>query len=565
MKRQVSQAKDLPLKLPTRLVYIGEAQGELAPKLVLTPASATLETLPYFTLSHSWSITTKGTSLKLTTENLQKLQEAIPLVDLPQTFRDAMDITHRLGYRYIWIDSLCIIQDSRGDWENEAVTMCDVYGNSTCTITALGTGAMDRCYVQRNPLSLFPCRVNLAQGLTPVYAMSSDMDWDFDLPDKDSHIFRRGWVMQERLLSPRVLFTGQHQFHWECCHLRTNEAFTFAFGSGPVIAQSPKLAFHAMCDLQFCTTDRYSLADGADVHLTRNMLKWYPVWTKLLSDYTRMKLTYHSDKLMALAGIFDAVQASRGWTNVAGIWKEFWYLELLWEFDVEDGQRSSTRTGSMFPSWSWAATVQPKKFYNTIKLLEGPGEYPICSCLIDPLSGPINGGDFRPFCAAQIIGFSGIPSGSQHPPINADPNVVLTIKGPIWAGFASVSSNPSDKAKIEAHFRFKKVSFDEILPKSQVVYFLPLLFSHNTNKLQDYPTGLILAPVPVKDAVDVEYWPPAPRQADLDGKEKRGEDGRAVSNMVEPTHYRRIGLFWLGLGNMGLWANPNYERTIHII
>ncbi|KAH7628019.1 heterokaryon incompatibility protein-domain-containing protein, partial [Sordaria sp. MPI-SDFR-AT-0083] len=351
--RSVSRAKSAPVKLPTRLIYFGEAQGQLAPRLVLTSASSTLEATSYFTLSPSWSITTKATSLKLRTENLQKLQEAIPLESLPQTFRNAMGMTRRLGYQYIWIDSLCIIQDSHEDWENEAVTMCDVHGNSACTIAASGPAKWDRCYVQLNPLPLFPCHINVANHHIPVYAIPYDWNWDFDEMNKDSHIFQRGWIMQERLLSSRVIFTGHSQFHWECCHFRTNEAFTFAFGAGPNITQLPKLTFHALCDSEHSATD---VAHSTGMPLDPDILEVYSLWTKLLSDYTKMDLSYQSDKLMALAGIVKAVQDSRGWTNVAGTWKEFWPLELLWRPTFSKMKAKLTPTGLGLPSWSWAAT-----------------------------------------------------------------------------------------------------------------------------------------------------------------------------------------------------------------
>lgn len=138
-------------RLPTRLIDVGKADEEAAPRLILTSTSVT-SSIKYLTLSHSWSITSTEWTLKLTSGNIQHLQKQIPVKDVPQTFQESMDLTRRLGYQYIWIDSLCIMQDSESDWHREALTMSHTYGNSTCNIAALGVNEADACFVQRNPL-----------------------------------------------------------------------------------------------------------------------------------------------------------------------------------------------------------------------------------------------------------------------------------------------------------------------------------------------------------------------------------------------------------------------------
>lgn len=65
-----------------------------------------------------------------------KLTVNIFLSDLPPLFQDAIIITRQLGLRYLWIDSLCIIQDSLRDWETEAAKMASIYQNSYVTISA---------------------------------------------------------------------------------------------------------------------------------------------------------------------------------------------------------------------------------------------------------------------------------------------------------------------------------------------------------------------------------------------------------------------------------------------
>lgn len=87
----------------------------------------------WLALSYCWGSSSNYTT---TTQNLKQHCERMPLSDFPRTLRDAVHITRKLGYRHLWIDSLCIIQNSKEDWEIEAVKMCDVYGSSSLTLAA---------------------------------------------------------------------------------------------------------------------------------------------------------------------------------------------------------------------------------------------------------------------------------------------------------------------------------------------------------------------------------------------------------------------------------------------
>jgi hypothetical protein len=89
--------------------------------------------------------------LKMT--NLNQFIECIDIAELPKTFQDAIEISRRLDIRFLWIDSLCIIQDSKEDWLKESVIMGDIYQHAYCNIAA--TAAPDGrtgCFLERNPL-----------------------------------------------------------------------------------------------------------------------------------------------------------------------------------------------------------------------------------------------------------------------------------------------------------------------------------------------------------------------------------------------------------------------------
>jgi uncharacterized hydantoinase/oxoprolinase family protein len=100
--------------------------------------------------------------LRLMSRNIDEFKEKIPASKLSRSFRDAISITKRLGLKYIWIDSLCIVQDSATDWEIESALMSDIYSNSYCNIAAAYTAdGTYRCFIGRNPDVVKPLKVLL--------------------------------------------------------------------------------------------------------------------------------------------------------------------------------------------------------------------------------------------------------------------------------------------------------------------------------------------------------------------------------------------------------------------
>jgi Heterokaryon incompatibility protein (HET) len=145
---------------------------------------------------------------------------------LLQTFQDAIWVTRCLHVRYLWIDSLCIMQDKDdlSDWVYEAASMHKVYSNSLLNIAA--TGASDSSnglFVQQDPQEFIPAEVNLPlQGLQPSavpvkYQLTDISFWQKELSQAPPN--RREWVVQKRLLAPRVLHFGRSQLMWECCEV----------------------------------------------------------------------------------------------------------------------------------------------------------------------------------------------------------------------------------------------------------------------------------------------------------------------------------------------------------
>jgi hypothetical protein len=238
------QPKDAPL-LPTRVLKVELKDTYLSIRLLETHGGKG----QYLALSYSWG---KTEILKTTHETLQAHKSGIPSKKLPQAFTDAIQIALGLGLRYVWIDSLCIIQGDFADWERESPKMAQVYSNAYLTVSAscalnpsegcfprtlmleytpmdnLSTGAKERWHHQnfipvktsisfRRPSKLFfnkswmpPSEID-----APTVYRIGNFGRKYD-PLEFESLSSRAWTLQERLLSPRVLHFTKEQMYWEC-------------------------------------------------------------------------------------------------------------------------------------------------------------------------------------------------------------------------------------------------------------------------------------------------------------------------------------------------------------
>jgi len=144
--------------LPTRFLEINGSEGDLSVRLYLPSVADLQRGLDYCTLSHCWG--DANHVLCLTAESLPTFKTAIPTAKIPATYADALRITRSIGVWYLWIDSLCILQDSPDGWTQEASAMASVYENSYCNIAAAtAKDSQGGCYATRDPLTFAPCRI----------------------------------------------------------------------------------------------------------------------------------------------------------------------------------------------------------------------------------------------------------------------------------------------------------------------------------------------------------------------------------------------------------------------
>jgi hypothetical protein len=176
----------------------------------------------YATLSYRWG---DGLTLTTTSSTLGSRKASIPLGSMPQTFQDAANITRRFGIRYLWIDALCIVQDSSRDWQEQSAIMGQIYADAWLNISASGGPDPPNGFLKkRNVLEIRSCRhpsllgdstgpSEAAGGVAKVICPSvprHDRVLDRDV------INNRGWILQERALSKRTLHFGLYEIYWEC-------------------------------------------------------------------------------------------------------------------------------------------------------------------------------------------------------------------------------------------------------------------------------------------------------------------------------------------------------------
>jgi hypothetical protein len=316
--------------------------------------------------------------------NQSEFFRGIKVNRLPKTFRDAIYFARRLNSRvqYIWIDSLCIVQDDKQDWARESVQMYQIYRNSYCNISATGAVNNDEgLFFDRNPEYLWEDQINLnTEGIPKLRSSNSEtgrnfglgldirrcniLDASFWAREVDTaHINQRGWVLQERLLAPRVLHFCQGQVAWECRQIDAAECLPHGVPSMELIADDlrvrtrPKALIPEEYGPKPLNIDHLNASDTA-----------HEDWKRIVERYSLHELSKQTDKLIALAGIAEMMSRQIPGIYVAGMWEKYLASQLLWRVDpvYENGhfkhpsQRPNSKKDYQAPSFSWASIKAPQ-------------------------------------------------------------------------------------------------------------------------------------------------------------------------------------------------------------
>ncbi|KAH9206190.1 heterokaryon incompatibility protein-domain-containing protein [Leptodontidium sp. 2 PMI_412] len=251
-------------------------------------------------------------------ENLESHIHKIDFSNLPKSFRDAILVAKSLGIRYIWIDSLCIIQNSIDDWEFESAQMGLVYSYAWCTIAA---SSAKNCH----------------EGMH-LFRKETEATCELIAQDLGAHRVQRGWTFQERELSPRVLHFSADQIWWECRTLRKQE--------DPLSDDIP-------------LSSRLQRRNTSILHKFVVTEARYNTWHRIIEDYSTRAFSRITDRFPALSGLASEMQAAHGGEYVAGAWRDDLLRSLLWRRDPRAiaPPHSTIRRPPEYraPSWSWAA------------------------------------------------------------------------------------------------------------------------------------------------------------------------------------------------------------------
>jgi Heterokaryon incompatibility protein (HET) len=372
---------------PSRLIKIFETGDEITqlnPRLIERGCEEfTRDWCPgrYAVLSHCWGPPDKR-PLRTTEATLPQHLLQIPWQQLPQTFQDSMLLCRELSIQYIWIDSLCIIQDDEEDWRKESARMGYIYERALFTIAASSAvNSREGLFQVRKALNLvtIPYGDDKGGGNQVLAYIEPDVEKCLS----SCPLNQRAWVMQEYFLSRRTVHFTTHGIIWSCKNGKTPKTrlMTSEFG-----------------------------------------VSWEKVfeddWSALVYNYTRRELTYKSDKLVAIHGLSNQFWRRDNADALGyhyGLWLEDMPHDLLWYGE----ERLARDVGTGIPCWSWASTTGPISFKASmfenaeVFNVEITGYSPECPLKIgalvrqiDNLEGPVQ---CQAFCFEDLqdMGFSG--------------------------------------------------------------------------------------------------------------------------------------------------------------
>ena len=322
--------------LPTRLVHIPRDDPSQL-KLCLTRKKQGR----YVALSYSWGT---GNTYKTTAKSIDRLRSGFRTADLPKTLQHAVTIAHKMDFEWIWINQLCILQDSNEDWSLESSRMAEVYGNSAFTICADSSSSTeDGIFHDRTVLQSHPFGPDFAMCLQTICTPWSDM--------VNHPLYHRGWAFQERVLSARNLHFLQSQIAWEC-----NTTLYLEEGRGRHSNPASHFPKHMF-------TKFYHQRGDVDPNPTEfDIITRMGAWNSILQEMAVRQLTNGTDKLPSISGLAAAVETPEMGEYLAGVWAHNPFISMAWF--PRYPQKQPKVYGS--PSWSCRWTdLQIVWYYDT--------------------------------------------------------------------------------------------------------------------------------------------------------------------------------------------------------
>jgi hypothetical protein len=329
--------------IPTRLLEMGGKGDPLSVRLITRKDVKTTDRR-YTALSHCWGPDPAAVPRTML-ENLNAMRSEVKIQSLTKTFKDFIVLTQDLGIRYAWIDSLCIIQNSREDFEIECAQMCDVYSQAYCTIAASDANdGNDGCFMPRETHLIEAVQLQFVdpdtveqrpgpescpvKSMVKIYPVLPPFARTITGP-----LAARGWTLQERELSPRIIHFTKNRILWECRRCVAAEDHPKQRDKIQVLNEESDCSrsLLRMMDGINGAKDELPKKLSRESRDGRHKAKLEDRWQYLVEEYSRRELTNKDDRLSAISGL--AAKFSRlinSSAYLAGIWEEGLTRGLCW-------------------------------------------------------------------------------------------------------------------------------------------------------------------------------------------------------------------------------------------
>ncbi|KAH8122979.1 HET-domain-containing protein [Trichoderma asperelloides] len=341
--------------IPARLINIRSTGAVRVVETSSIAAEIRAASFKYATLSHCWGAVHEP-QLNKATENI--LKQGISVDKLPRLYHDAIILARHLKIYYLWIDSLCILQDSVDDWRHESTKMGDIYENSYICIAATqapdnNSGLLERQRVDwPRPLVHGNLVVCADVEVGSSFSNSSRPGWCnriLALTEgvvDNSVLNRRAWVLQERMLSPRILHCTAGEFVWECRRGMRSESHILLTSGGSVTKEAWS-QIHEVAPI---------LKRPSERHLHSEQRRQYlELWSEIIGRFSSFDISFPQDRLPACSAIAKRLQPILG-EYAAGLWERFMPSQLLWHHACFPGcERKNSLRQNNSPSWSWSS------------------------------------------------------------------------------------------------------------------------------------------------------------------------------------------------------------------
>ncbi|KAK8076551.1 hypothetical protein PG994_003823 [Apiospora phragmitis] len=367
--------------VPTRLLEVAPMGSAFQLRVVLTENWA--EKKRYISLSHQWGT---DPTIRLTKATYDMYRDHIPTEDLPRKYIDAIQAAQQLGVQYLWIDSLCIVQDDEKDWETESAQMHRVYRHGFCNISAASSSSTNEgLFYHRDATWLRPHVIIPGNNLDPVVVTQPGIDTEWYVRLDKEPLYSRAWVCQERLLATRNVSYARHLVYFECTKEMSSE-LSEGDGSGQERNIRNRTLGEQLLSMR-------TLGEHPKPH---------NAWRTVVEYYSGCNLTYPTDKLVAISGVARVFHGSINSTYLAGMWSDTLLEGLAWQRSMHSVRPRGRYTEYLAPSWSWVsmnAQVDYEHFHYKYHTLANCEEVSTVPHGTDPF-GRVRSGSLRLRCYA---------------------------------------------------------------------------------------------------------------------------------------------------------------------